>query len=211
MNRLFIVLCCTLLLLTGCLTTTTQSKQSDSPTLSPKKELMVSKTQMNMAFQLDVGDVIAVKVHGENELDSTYQIYPECTIQFPMIHTVKVCGRTPGQIQQEIATRLHKDYFKQLPAVVVKVKEFNSKKIHVFGQVAKPGRFDYVKGLTLLQAIAMAGGFTRRAARNDTRLIRTVGGSKRIYRISLRSLGKRRLRDLYVRPGDIIYIPESWI
>lgn len=160
---------------------------------------------------LDVGDVIEVRVYGEKGLSGAYQIYPNCTIRFPMLKQVKVCGRTPGQVEKEIALRLYHDFFRQLPTVVIKVSQYNSKKIHVFGEVKKPGRYSYSMSLTLLQVIAMSGGFSRRAAKNDTRLIRVVNGVKRIYRVRLGNLGKRNIRDLYLRPGDIIYIPESWI
>ncbi len=184
-------------------------KGSSGSLANPLREL--TKEQALSAFYLDVGDVIEIRVHGEPELTNVYQIYPACVIQFPMIKKVKVCGRTPNAIQEEIATRLQKDYFQQRPAVSVKVKEFNSKKIHIFGQVAKPGRFDYTKGLTLLQAIATAGGFTAKAAKNSTRLIRTIDGVRKIYNIPLGDLGKRKVKDLFLRPGDIIYVPESWL
>lgn len=178
---------------------------SNSETLNAK-----DKEQLLSAFRLDVGDVMAIVVFGEPNLKGTFQVYPDCTILFPLIKKVKVCGRTPGEIRQEVAERLNKDFLRERPSVGVKVVAFNSKKIHVFGQVSKPGRFDYYPGLTIIQAIAMAGGFTSKAARKDTRLIRKVKGIKRRFRIPLNNLNSQRVVDFGLRPGDIIHVPESW-
>lgn len=178
---------------------------------APRKYDPVDEKQLLKAFQLSVGDVIQIKVYGESNLKGTYQIYPDCNIYFPMVKSIKVCGRTPEAIRTEIAAKLHKDYFQRVPSVVVQIKEFNSKKISVFGEVTKPGRFKFTPGLTVIQAIAMAGGFSSKAAKNDTRLMRTIKGVKKIFRIRLGSLGKRKIQDLYLRPGDVLYVPESWI
>ncbi|MEM1008982.1 MAG: polysaccharide biosynthesis/export family protein, partial [Myxococcota bacterium] len=160
-------------------------------------------------FRIDVGDVVYIKVNGE-KIEGTYQVYPDCQIQMPLLEVVRICGKTPGRLRREIANALYKDFFKKRPSVVVKVTEFNSKKIYVFGEVKKAGRFDYAPGLTLMQIIAMAGGFSRKAARKDTRLIRTVGGRRRVYRVPLEGIQRRRRRNYYLRPGDMIYVPESW-
>ena len=170
-----------------------------------------NKQNLDSSFRLDVGDVIGIKVYGEPKLKGTFQIYPSCKIQFPLIKDVKICSRTPGEIRAEIAGRLHREFFQTRPSVSVKILIFNSKKIHVLGQVQKPGRFNFMPGLTLVQAIAMAGGFTSRAAANDTRLIRKQGAAKRIYRIALGSIGSRKATDTKLRPGDVVFVPKSWL
>lgn len=202
------------LTLQGCKPTTAQARVDNIP--GHKKPIITSADQAKAkellrSFQLDVGDVIAIRVYGEPDLKGTFQIYPDCQIQFPLIKDVKVCGRTPGQIRTDIAVRLHKNFFQSRPSVSVKVQQYNSKKIHVLGQVQKSGRFDYTPGLTLVQAIAMAGGFTNRAAPADTRLIRSLKGTQRVYRVNLSSLGSKRIPDILLRPGDVIVIPQSWL
>ncbi|TNE44788.1 MAG: polysaccharide export protein [Deltaproteobacteria bacterium] len=167
--------------------------------------------QLLTSFLLDVGDVISIKVYGEPNLRGTFQIYPNCEIQFPLIKKVDVCGRTPGQIRTDIATRLHEKYFQARPSVSVKVQQYNSKKVHVLGQVSRSGRFSFNPGMTVVQAIAMAGGFTNQAAPADTRLVRSVGGKQRVYRINLDGLGTKRIPDIYLRPGDVIIVKKSWL
>lgn len=179
-------------------------------TQKPARLSKAEKKRLQQAFQLDVGDVVRIRVFGEENLKGTFQVYPDCTILFPLIKRVKVCQRTPGDLRTEIAKRLHKDFLQTYPSVGVKVIQYNSKKIHVFGQVKKPGRFDYYPGLTIIQAIAQAGGFTSRASRNDTRLIRKVKGVKRRFRIPLGQLNSQRVVDFTIRPGDIIFIPQGW-
>ncbi len=187
----------------------TKTKTYSQPIIT--KQEQAKYKQLLKSFQIGVGDIIAIKVYGEPDLKGTFQIYPNCTIQFPLIQNVKVCGHTPGEVRSAIAVRLHKKYFKARPSVSVKVQQYNSKKIHVLGQVKKAGRFDYTPGLTLIQAIAMAGGFTSRASAADTRLIRTIQGAQRVYRVNLGGLGTKRIPDISLRPGDVIVIPQSWL
>lgn len=207
---------CTIVLLLSAIGCTTPNRRvqpaGDGGSIQSQPENATKKEfqQLQQAFQVDVGDVVDILVFGEPNLKGTFQVYPDCTILFPLIKRVKVCGRTPGQIRQEIAKRLNKDFLQEYPSVGVKVVEYNSKKIHVFGQVSKPGRFAYYPGLTIIQAIAMAGGFASKASRNDTRLIRKVRGVKRRFRIPLGNLNSQRVVDFTLRPGDIIFVPESW-
>jgi len=198
----------------GACTTSTQQTQKDPLSVagrSLQKTQSINPTEFDLSyFHLDVGDMLYIKVYDEN-IEGTFQVYPDCTIQMPLLETVRICGKTPGRIRQEISDGLFKHFLKRRPSVVVKVTEFNSKKIFVFGEVNKPGRFDYTPGLTVIQIIAIAGGFGRRAARNDTRLMRTLeNGQRRIYRIPLDSFDRRRFLNRYLRPGDMIYVPESW-
>ncbi len=201
------------LLLTSCW----QSKPLGPASVPSSKDLKgklakdnIERELLYSSFFLDVGDVIFISVYNEPELKGTYQIFPNCKIQFPLIGGVKVCGKTPDRLASEIADRLHAKYLQQRPSVVVEVKQFNSKKIHVLGEVNKPGRFTYTPGMTLVEAIAMAGGFTKLAAYNDTRLIRNINGKKFVYRIPLGGLGQKKLPDIHLRPGDVIFVPKSW-
>lgn len=185
------------------------NKAYDKPIITQKKAYKYK--QLLKSFQLDVGDVIAIKVYGEPNLKGTFQVYPNCKILFPLIKRVEVCGRTPGQIRADIAARLHDKYFQTRPSVSVKVQQYNSKKVHVLGQVSKSGRFNFNPGMTVVQAIAMAGGFTNQAAPADTRLVRSVGGKQRVYRINLDGLGTKRIPNIYLRPGDVIIVKKSWL
>ncbi len=183
----------------------TRNKRAKSLRLRPSQK-QLSSQDIATFFKLDVGDIIKISVYKEPSLGREYTIYPGCEIEYPMIRIVRVCGRTPGEIRKEIAKRLHKKFFRERPTVSVSVREFNSKKIHVIGEVSKPGRFRFAAGLNVLTAIANAGGFTKKAARNATKLIR----NNKTYLIPLGSLGKRKVQIPTLQPGDLVYVPESF-
>ena len=84
-------------------------------------------------------------------------------------------------------------------------------KIYVGGEVKKPGIFAYQPGLTALNACIMAGGFTKFAAPNRTRVIRNQGDQQVIFKIDLNDVKKGKLEDVKLRPGDRIHVPESWL
>jgi polysaccharide export outer membrane protein len=84
-------------------------------------------------------------------------------------------------------------------------------KVTVLGEVSRPGTFELKDRLTVLEAIAMAGGFTDVASINSTRIIRAEEGSKKVIRIKVTDITRRgqREKDIELFPGDIIYVPES--
>jgi polysaccharide export outer membrane protein len=77
------------------------------------------------------------------------------------------------------------------------------------GQVSKPGTFSYTPAMTIIEAISMAGGFTQISAKNDTTITRLENGSKVTTKIPVGDISKGRAKNVYVRPGDIIFVPES--
>jgi polysaccharide export outer membrane protein len=84
-------------------------------------------------------------------------------------------------------------------------------KIYVGGEVKKPGLFDFQPGLTALSACIMAGGFTKFAAPNRTRVIRQEGDKKVIIKINLNNVKKGEIADVKLLPGDRIQVPETWL
>ena len=84
-------------------------------------------------------------------------------------------------------------------------------KVYVGGEVKKPGIFDYQPGLTALNACIMAGGFTKFAAPNRTRVIRQQGDQQIIFKIDLNDVKKGKIEDVKLLPGDRIQVPETWL
>jgi protein involved in polysaccharide export with SLBB domain len=158
---------------------------------------------------LGVGDTFDVRVYGETELTSRYRVSGDGTIDFPMIGTMRVSGLTPRQLSTQIATRL-KDGILRSPQVSIYVHEQTSKKIHVLGQVAKPGTFSYSAGMNIVEAITQAGGFTPVSAKNGTTVTRVESGKKMIYHVPAGDISDGVASNFYVRPGDIISVPERF-
>jgi polysaccharide export outer membrane protein len=157
---------------------------------------------------LGPGDVFDVRVYGEEDLSSTYRVASDGTIDYPLIGTVNVDGLTPTDITKLLERKLLEGDFLKKPHVSILVKEYNSKKISVFGQVNKPGTFPYEEGMNVVEGISRAGGFTSMARPNDTTVTRVVSGAERKFKVPVEAIGQGRASNFILRPGDIIFIPE---
>lgn len=153
-------------------------------------------------------DVFDVRVFGEKELSSTYRVASDGTIDFPLIGTMSVTGKTPTEVADLIETELIEGDFLKRPQVSILVTEYNSKKISVFGQVKQPGTFPYQDGMSVVEAISKAGGFTSMAKANDTVVIRVVEGDEKRFKVPVEAIGEGRAPNFLLRAGDIVFVPE---
>ncbi|MFH0902080.1 MAG: polysaccharide biosynthesis/export family protein [Pseudomonadota bacterium] len=156
---------------------------------------------------LGPGDTFDVRVFGEDDLSGTYQVAVDGTINYPLIGTVVVDGKTPTQVEREIQTRLGDGYLK-LPQVSVLPKEYQSKKISVFGQVKQPGTFAYREDISIVEAISRAGGFTAMAKKNAVRVTRHEAGATRKIVVAVEDIGQGKAPNFHLRPGDVVFVPE---
>jgi polysaccharide export outer membrane protein len=162
-------------------------------------------------YVLVPNDVLDVKVFQEDDLHSTPRISTKGTINFPLIGVVNVAGLTPHQAAAAIRTALAKDFIVN-PQVSVDVTEFASHRLTVLGEVQKPGTYDMPERdkVTLLDAIAMAGGYTRIADPSKIALKRTVGGKETVMKFNAKEMAKNvRTATFEVLPNDIITVGES--
>ena len=157
--------------------------------------------------QVGVDDTFEVRVYGENELSGMYRVATDGTIDFPLAGRLPVVGLRTGQIQERLADRLREGYLKN-PQVTVLMKEWNSRKISVLGQVQKPGSVAYYPHMTIVDAIAQAGGFTGIAAKNSVSLRREADGrvQSHIYRVA--DITEGRSSNVRVLPGDVLVVEE---
>ncbi len=149
-------------------------------------------------YKLGAGDKIQISVYGEENL-SIEELYINNSGKFdyPYLGQLTVLNKTPEQLKSEITKGLKGDYLIS-PKVRVSVIGFRS--IYVNGEVKKPGGYEYQPGLTVDKAIALAGGFTDRAARNKVYITQS-GSDDQKNRVKLTSR---------VKPGDIIEIDQSF-
>ena len=115
-------------------------------------------------YVLGPGDIIKIKVFGEPELDLETQLTNSGTLNYPFLGTIKVTGMTLKQVEQHLYQGLKGDYFVE-PNVFVGMVQYRPFYIH--GEVKKPGGYPYQPGMTVDQAVALAGGMTERASRED--------------------------------------------
>ncbi|WP_423186154.1 polysaccharide biosynthesis/export family protein [Alishewanella sp. d11] len=121
------------------------------------------------SYLLGAGDKIAIRVFGHTDLDLETQLTDSGTINYPFLGSIKVTGLTLKQLETLIYNGLKGDYLVE-PNINVGIAEYRPFYIH--GEVRKPGAFPYQPGLTVNQAIALAGGLTERASRDRITLSR---------------------------------------
>jgi len=157
---------------------------------------------------LGSGDVFDVRVFGEADLAATYRVAQDGSIDFPLVGRVAVAGLEPTAVADLLSERLRTGQYLRDPQVSVLVKEYNSKRISIMGAVARPGTFPMSSGLTVVQAISLAGGFTPLASRNSTVVSRRVNGEVRRYRVEVDDVTSGGASDVPLATGDIVYVPE---
>ncbi len=168
-------------------------------------------------FLLGPEDILEIAVWKSEELtQKEVVVRPDGKIGIPLIGDVDASGRTADELASHIAGLLKK--FKENPSVSVKVREVNSYYVYVLGDVAKPGKYQLKSQATVLQALAMAGGFTLYAAKNKMQVRRTVVGQDGVskdFTIPARyddlMSGNGAIKDFVLKTGDLVVVPtRAW-
>jgi polysaccharide biosynthesis/export protein len=150
------------------------------------------------AYRLDAGDKLRVVVYGQEGLTNTYAIDAGGSITMPLIGAVPARGRTPAGLASEIVGRLRNGYIRD-PSVAVEIESYRP--FFILGEVAAPGQYPYVPNMSVESAVAIAGGFSPRARRDNVTLTHTDGsGSMR----AVVPLGTP------LSPGDTVLVGERW-
>jgi len=159
---------------------------------------------------LGPGDVVEIRVYQEKDLSGLYRLSSDGTFEYPLVGQVKAEGLTPGTLSDLLVTRLKSGYLRN-PQVTVFVKEYNSKKVFVLGQVNKPGTFVFEDKMSIVQAITLAGGFKSLAAKDRIVLTRVIDGEEKKFVVPVEQIGLGKKQNLLLQPGDIIFVPETWL
>lgn len=149
-------------------------------------------------YRLGSGDQVRVTVFGHQDLSGDFQIDGSGVIALPLIGNVEAGAQTVRELEYRIVHKLKPDYLKN-PRVNIEV--LNYRPFYIIGEVKKPGSYPYVSGMTVINAIALAGGYTYRARENRLYLRRSSGSEK----------DKRAAdHDTKIMPGDVIEVPERF-
>ena len=161
---------------------------------------------------LGIGDVFEVLVVGEEKLPKEYRVSPDGTIDFPYIKRLPVSGLEPQEVQHRIRTQLQDAKILTDPQVSVFVKQYNSKKVNLLGQVMKPGPLPFVDGMKLVDAISQVGGFTALADTREVVIIRVVGPNKTVTAVvCVEAITDGKQPDVLLQAGDTIKINQRVI
>ena len=152
-------------------------------------------------YVLSPNDVVQVRVYQEDDLETKMRIGKDGTTSFPLIGVINLGGKTVAQAADLIRARLADGYLVN-PQITVSVIEYAKRRFTVLGQVQKPGTYEIPneESMTFLQAVAMAGGYTRLANRGSVTVTRMVGGKKTNFNLDLKSATS----DLNTRPFEIL-------
>lgn len=150
----------------------------------------------SQAYTLDSGDTLRVTVFGNQDLSGTYPIDGAGTISFPLIGTVEARGLSRQELETNLQQRLSQNILVD-PSVSIQIISFRP--YYVLGEVNRPGQFPYVNDITVLAAVAIAGGYTYRAKLDYAKITRKVGDEVVERRAEPSSL---------LLPGDVVYIYE---
>jgi polysaccharide export outer membrane protein len=171
------------------------------PALNP-----ITRAYGESEFKLGPDDVVEVFVYKEQELSTTVVVRPDGKISLPLIGELSANGKTAVELQKEVAQRFTQ--FIAQPTVNVIVKEVNSAKVTVAGEVKTPGMYKIKDRATVVDAVALAGGFTEYAKRDKVTLIRIESnGQQHRFQINVDDQLKGRKGDLfYILPYDKIWV-----
>jgi protein involved in polysaccharide export with SLBB domain len=154
------------------------------------------------------GDVFSLTIVGEDKLPKDFRVAPDGSVDLPYIHRVQVAGLEPQEIADLVRKKLVEGDVLRDPSVAVDIKEYNSKRVVVLGQVQKPGSFPLTPGFTLIQAISQAGGFNNIANRDRVNLTRKNGTQARTIILSADAITDGSLPDIPLQSGDTIFVTE---
>lgn len=149
-------------------------------------------------YRLGTGDRIQIRVFGEEDLSMETRIGDDGVIVYPFLGTLNLKGMTVRELEQRIVEGLRPDYLIN-PSVTVSLLEYRN--FFIYGEVRSPGGFGFQPGLSVRQAVALAGGFTERASRNRITVVRDADPAGESQSIGLNDP---------VRPGDTITVAQSF-
>ena len=160
------------------------------------------------SYQIGIGDVLEITTWKEPDFTRTnVLVRTDGKISFPLLNDFPAAGLSPMEVKYNLEAGL-KAYVSN-PVVTVHVINPVSQKFYILGEVMRTGEYPLAKHLTVLQAFALAGGFTQWASKKEIILLRHEGGKDRIYRINYKDIadGKDFSQNLKLRTDDTIIVP----
>jgi polysaccharide export outer membrane protein len=162
-------------------------------------------------YVLVVGDVVELNIFREPDLTTQATIARDGTVQLPLVREVKLAGLTIRDAREQLRT-LYDSQFLVNPQVFLNVVKYAQRKFTIMGQVARPGSYELQGGerIDLLEAVGLAGGFTRIADRGRVIVQRKEADGVKAIRANAKRMADGKETPLEIQPGDVITVTESW-
>ena len=161
----------------------------------------------NEEYRLGPGDKLRIEVYKDEQLSQSVQVRPDGKITLPLIGDLDAASHTPIELRDTIVTSL-KEYVTN-PTVTVIVVEALASQVYVMGEVTHPGTMQLHGPTTILQALAMAGGFKEFANTKEVKVLRPKGGANAVetLRFNYRDVINGDAKPFYLRSGDTVIVP----
>lgn len=180
---------------------------AQAPKANTIKAPLFAEEEKTPAYVIGKGDVLEIITWKEPDFSREVPVRMDGKISFPLLEDIQAAGKTTGEVQEEVRSRLEK--YVTHPIVAVSVKVQGSQKFYIVGEVENPGEYPIEKDLTVLQALALAGGFTEWASKKEILVIRNEDGVNRKMMVNYEEIAKGRKlnQNIRLQADDIIVIP----
>ena len=167
----------------------------------------VQPVSVDSTYQIGIGDVLNISVWKDDALSKEVVVLPDGVISFPLLGLLKAAGKTVGQFKTELVERMSQ--YVTDPVLNLEVKQVNSMIIYVIGRVNAPNRFVINTNVSVLQALAMAGGLNPFAKRNSIKVFRTTGSVTKTFPFQYDEVveGRHLEENIELNRGDVIVVP----
>ena len=159
-------------------------------------------------YVIGPNDVLTLVFWRDKDMSGDVSVRPDGKISVPLVNDVQAAGLTPDQLRQQLTTAAAK--YLQDPTVTVVVKEINSRKVFITGQVSKPGPYALSGPMTVLQLIAMAGGLLEYANAKNIVIMRTDERGRSVsFLFNYKDVTRRKnvTQNIELKPGDTVIVP----
>jgi polysaccharide export outer membrane protein len=182
-----------------------ETKPATATDAKPAAEAKAAPVE-DTEYRIGVEDILAISVWRDPDLTREVPVRPDGRISLPLLQDIDAAGKTPKELAQDIQRRLKE--FLSNPSVTVIVREVNSLKAYLLGEVLKPGPILLRSPVRLLQGIALAGGLTPYGGRGSVVLYRKTGTGEKVIELSYREIvgGRKPEDNLILEPGDTVVV-----
>ena len=199
----------------------TQTPKQAKPALSPaqtpkpatpttaKPAVPGTSVPTEAGFTIGPEDVLGILVWRDQEMSGDVTVRSDGMISLPLIRDVKAAGLTPAELADRIQTAVRE--FVTDASVTVVVRQMNSRKVFITGEVARPGAYPLASSMTVMQLIAIAGGLNEFAEAKSISIMRAEAGKTRTFPFDYKNVanGKKPAQNIVLKPGDTVVVPEK--
>ena len=158
-------------------------------------------------FVIGPQDVLGILFWKDQEMSGDVTVRPDGMITLPLIRDVQAAGLRPAELADRIQ-QAARQYISQ-PSVTVVLRQMNSRKVFITGEVNQPGAYPLATSMTVMQLIAIAGGLTEFAEPKNISIMRVQGSEKTTFDFNYKDVarGKNREQNIALKPGDTVVVP----